>query len=678
MVLDVSTLIRPMHVSTDDLRIDAAALYTRVSTIDQARGYGRAAQLSNIGRYAERDGSIRILDNEYNDDAVSGTKVSRAGIDKLLKDAADGKIDLVIVDKLDRLGRSNIAIYRVVERLKELGIPLVCVANNIDTREGGSKHSMPFIAAMAEVEHALILERTQGGKQEKAKENGWVGGEPPYGYRIEGIGKRGSYLVIDEHEAKILLLAVHMLVDEMLSYAEIAKRLNARGLFPRKAAKWTRGNIRQRLSSTSLVFHTVVFRQVIGPGATSSKTKVDRHGNPLHGESVLLTLPDILENPERPTLGDELLRALGMGPDSTKRRQRPSQAYPLSKRLYGVCGKHYTGNYSTSRNERMYRCSGMDNGGACGDPYLPAAEVEQLVMNELVGFIGDPRRLRAIVEAWLSKLPETRRDFEDRVTRHEENVAALQTELVGMVSSFKGVVDPKIIQAAAAQKQAELTEAEKHLNYAREWLAEYENRETSAHNAVALAETAVRNMKAIGAKEFHDLAGLLNLKVTLDPGTYEPRHGRACRTRSWHIGNNVAVPRDIGDEDWHDVVDILLEINGPQHMRRGTDYRNQINALLYRLRNDVQWEEMPEEFGTRTALRNRQLLWFKNGTWAAVVAYLLTKGPGTSLAKNRLPSFKITGGFDYARIKREGLTNPVANLREEAPDSGELCFELQV
>src|SRR5690348_6556675 len=99
MVLDVTTLTTPMYMNAGvaDLRIDAAALYTRVSTLDQARGYGRAAQVSNVGRFAERDDTIRLLTEEYNDDAVSGKKVSRAGIDKLLKDAANGKIDLVIV-----------------------------------------------------------------------------------------------------------------------------------------------------------------------------------------------------------------------------------------------------------------------------------------------------------------------------------------------------------------------------------------------------------------------------------------------------------------------------------------------------------------------------------------------------------------------------------------------------
>jgi DNA invertase Pin-like site-specific DNA recombinase len=59
---------------------------------------------------------------------------------------------------------------------------------------------MQQYAALAEMEYNLIRESTQGGLQKKAESGGWPGGAPPYGYRIEGMGKRGSFLVVDEHE----------------------------------------------------------------------------------------------------------------------------------------------------------------------------------------------------------------------------------------------------------------------------------------------------------------------------------------------------------------------------------------------------------------------------------------------------------------------------------------------
>lgn len=82
------------------MKAPRAALYARVSTDEQDPGL----QVADLRRLAEHRG-WRVVD-EYVDRGISGTKESRPGLDRLMADARAGKLDLVAVWKLDRLGRS--------------------------------------------------------------------------------------------------------------------------------------------------------------------------------------------------------------------------------------------------------------------------------------------------------------------------------------------------------------------------------------------------------------------------------------------------------------------------------------------------------------------------------------------------------------------------------------------
>ena len=104
------------------------AIYARCSTADQSVDL----QLDGLRDYAEARGFEVV--GEYIDEGVSGAKVKRPALDRLLADAHRRQFDALLVWKLDRLGRSLSHLILVVEQLGSLGVDLMSLGDpGLDT-----------------------------------------------------------------------------------------------------------------------------------------------------------------------------------------------------------------------------------------------------------------------------------------------------------------------------------------------------------------------------------------------------------------------------------------------------------------------------------------------------------------------------------------------------------------
>ena len=147
------------------------AIYVRVSTTDQTC----ANQTRDLRAYCERR-EMRIVD-VYADDGVSGAVVDRPALSKMMQDARKGKIDHVLVWKLDRLGRSTIHLLETLRELTEMGVTFGSYSEGIDTASSVGKMVTTFLAAVAEFERDLIRERTLAGMR-RAQASGVHCGRP--------------------------------------------------------------------------------------------------------------------------------------------------------------------------------------------------------------------------------------------------------------------------------------------------------------------------------------------------------------------------------------------------------------------------------------------------------------------------------------------------------------------
>jgi DNA invertase Pin-like site-specific DNA recombinase len=149
-----------------------AALYLRVSTIDQHP----ETQGIELRQFAAQRGYEVI--EEYLDHGVSGTKVRRPALDKLLKDAHRRRFDSVLVWSCDRLARSTKHFLQVLDELSELGIQFISQRESIDTDGPLGRAIIVIISAIAELERSLIVERVRAGMRRAKLEGRRIGRRP--------------------------------------------------------------------------------------------------------------------------------------------------------------------------------------------------------------------------------------------------------------------------------------------------------------------------------------------------------------------------------------------------------------------------------------------------------------------------------------------------------------------
>jgi putative DNA-invertase from lambdoid prophage Rac len=144
-------------------------IYARVSTADQTTD-NQVLEIQNAGFAVDRK---RIIT-----ECVSGSVAAheRKGFAKLLDRLEDG--DVLLVTKLDRLGRNAMDVRATVEHLSSTGVRVHCLAlGGVDLTSSAGKMTMQVLNAVAEFERDLLIERTQAGLT-RARAQGKIMGRP--------------------------------------------------------------------------------------------------------------------------------------------------------------------------------------------------------------------------------------------------------------------------------------------------------------------------------------------------------------------------------------------------------------------------------------------------------------------------------------------------------------------
>ena len=134
------------------------AIYCRVSTDKQSH----ESQLLELRTYCQRRGWAGAV--EYND-TISGSKFTRRGLDALFAEVRKGKVERIVVFKLDRMGRSLAHLAQLIAELTANGTALVCTSQGIDTSDSNpaGRLQLGVLMAVAEFEREIIRERVNAG-----------------------------------------------------------------------------------------------------------------------------------------------------------------------------------------------------------------------------------------------------------------------------------------------------------------------------------------------------------------------------------------------------------------------------------------------------------------------------------------------------------------------------------
>lgn len=157
----------------------------------------------------------------YADPGFSGKNLERPAIGKLIKDCEDGKIDTVLVFKLDRLSRSQKdTLYLIEEVFNNNEVGFISVRESFDTTTPFGKAMIGILSVFAQLERETILERTRIGLKKRAENGYWRGGgKTPFAYDYD---KEAGMLVVNG-ERKVIFDLMKTLRLQGYSYNELSK-----------------------------------------------------------------------------------------------------------------------------------------------------------------------------------------------------------------------------------------------------------------------------------------------------------------------------------------------------------------------------------------------------------------------------------------------------------------------
>ncbi|MFJ8477964.1 recombinase family protein [Kitasatospora sp. NPDC094011] len=629
-----STAVGADAARTAPVPVLRAVDYLRVSTEEQKLGYGIASQARKNSRHIEAKGWTRV--DTFKDEGVSGSKEmgERPDFDRLMVAAERREFDVVVVEKGDRIGRVGRAFWRWVWALEDIGIFVAITNRNIDNTTAEGRAQMRREADYAETEWENIRSRTQGGLQEKAQEGGspHIGGPAPFGYRVEGKGLKGSYLVIDWHEAKIVNLVHDLVVDLGLNIRQAAIWLNSAGHSCRSGRPWSAANLRDRVLSRAVLDAELIFR-----GDHAMK---HADGLPVWGEAVVIALPRILTRDE----AADLRRTASTRSPAVLRGR---SVYPLSGRLIALCSAPYTGfsQESAPGGHRYYRCSGksekVPGRAVCGCSHIDAEAVEQRVWAEVVSLLSDSARLEELAAEWVGMASGDQTAHAHRIAELDKQIDEMKSAIASvLVATAKQGQSPDVIQAATRVLNEELQQLEGLRAEAAVWLAEVEEADRRACDLVALAGMAQSQLVKMGPVERCEILGLLDVRVTVEGPVPQRRGGARCTVQEWYRTEGLSVPAaDLSDQQW-ELVRPLLPKGYRDRVRRSVD------AIFAKARTGCSWPRLRAEYGSTSTASHYFTKWAAEGTWAELNAALAKVERVPLPVLDLTPPMRIEGRVD--------------------------------
>ena len=345
------------------------AIYTRKSTtmgLEQEFN-SLDSQRESCLAYIQRQPGWKLVDERYDDGGFTGANIDRPAFTRLMADVEAGKVDVIVVYKVDRLSRSLLDFVKVMERLGAAGASFVSVTQNFSTADAMGRLTMNMLMSFAEFEREMISERTRdkiAGARRKGK---WTGGPVPYGYSV-----KDKKLLVNELEARVVREAFDLFLMHR-QQAKVAHLLNERMLLPRgskvtKKLAWSKEGI-GRILKSPIYAGFMMYGDELHPGEHP----------PLIEESTYRAAQAILAGTSR------VVRWTGTNPDYVLR----------SLVRCALCGEMMcpgsTTKPSTGKTHRYYRCSRREKYGKdqCAGRPLPAAALEEFVVARISNATAD-------------------------------------------------------------------------------------------------------------------------------------------------------------------------------------------------------------------------------------------------------------------------------------------------
>ncbi len=313
-----------------------------------------------------------LTKEHYDDGGISGGTLERPGLNRLLADIRSGRIDIVVVYKVDRLTRSLLDFAKLVETFDKAGTSFVSITQSFNTTTSMGRLTLNMLLSFAQFEREVTAERIRDKIAQSKARGMWMGGNPPIGYQPNGrslaIVEQDAAIVRHVFEQYLKLSNVRLLQQDLIANGVVKpNRLTAAGR-PFGGAAFNRSELYNMLGNRIYV-GDIVHRDKVWPGLhppiisretfeaaqqlIARHVKGERSPPDAHQRSLLAGL--VADERGEPLLATHASKAAAGG----KRRYR----YYVTKALLQGTGR------------------GMR---------IPALDLEHLVMARLAEMLADP------------------------------------------------------------------------------------------------------------------------------------------------------------------------------------------------------------------------------------------------------------------------------------------------
>ncbi len=404
--------------------VNRCAIYTRKSSeegleqefnsLDAQREAGEAYVKSQAAE------GWTCLPDRYDDGGFSGGNVERPALKRLMKDIEGGRVDTVVVYKVDRLSRSLLDFTRMMQVFEQHSVAFVSVTQSFNTSDSMGRLMLNVLLSFAQFEREIISERTRDKMAAARRKGKWVGGRPILGYDVDPKRFR---LVINEPEAK----RVRAIFDLYLKHESLipaVRVLNERGWLTKqwtsRKGKLLGGRVFDKGSLYALLTN------VAYTGKVRFKDQI------FEGEHDGIIEPDVWQRVQ------QLLNRNGRTGGSITRNKYGAILKGL---LHCTACKCTMGHSYTCKKGRVayryYVCNGAAKRGwdSCPSKSIPAGEIERIVVEQVRAVGKDPRLVEATLrqarrqsDEAIEALLKDQATTERQLRRHHAEVGKLAAD----------------------------------------------------------------------------------------------------------------------------------------------------------------------------------------------------------------------------------------------------------
>ncbi len=366
------------------------AIYTRKSTdegLDQEYNSLEAQRDAGLAFIASQrhEGWIAI-DDGYDDGGFSGGNANRPALKRLLADVESGRIDVVVVYKIDRLSRSLSDFAKIVDLFDAHGVTFVSVTQQFNTTSSMGRLTLNILLSFAQFEREVTGERIRDKIAASKAKGMWMGGTPPLGYDV-----KDRKLIINEPEAA-LVRDIFARYAETGSAAQLVRELQIEG---HTTKVWVAQNGRRhdgKIIDQQTLFGMLRNRLYLGEITNKSQTFPGQH------EPIL--------TPELWAAAHAFIDGRKLGP-RVRYKKEPAL---LTGLLYAPDGQRMLPTYTQKPGGKRYRyyvpyLEKRQSSGATYDPTrprigpLPAMEIEAAVLAQVHKVLQEPEMIVGVRQA---------------------------------------------------------------------------------------------------------------------------------------------------------------------------------------------------------------------------------------------------------------------------------------